>query len=294
MRTIDGRTKLAGVIGNPLSHTLSPAMHNAVYERIGLNWVYVPLVVKDEIGLRRFMALAPELNLVGFNVTMPFKSAVLELCDEVAMAANMAGAVNTVHVVDGRLVGYNTDGRGLIEALEIEVGFIPAGKKVAVLGAGGAASAAFIALLLARVDSISIVNRNPAHGEELLDRMRPHLGAIRAQAYSPAAAEQAIRDADLIVNATSLGMDPKDPSPIDVSWLRPGQVVFDMVYGTLLPTKLLEGAAAAGAVALDGVGMLVCQGATAIDIWNDSKQTRTPRDVMRQAAAAALASRHGS
>ena len=135
-RSISGTTRLAGVIGWPLDHTLSPIMHNAVYERLGLNWVYLPFEFSDEIGLRRFMALAPSLRCVGFNVTMPFKQAALELCDEVAMAANMAGAVNTVHVVDGRLVGYNTDGRGLLETLENEAGFAPAGKRV-VIGVTG-------------------------------------------------------------------------------------------------------------------------------------------------------------
>lgn len=291
MITIDGSTKIAGVVGRPLAHSLSPAMHNAVYERLGLNWVYLPFEFSDEIGLRRFMALAPSLRCVGFNVTMPFKQAALELCDEVAMAANMAGAVNTVHVVDGRLVGYNTDGRGLLETLENEAGFAPAGKRVVILGAGGAAGAAFVAFLLGKAESIVIVNRDMDRADELLDRMRGHLGATTAAAISVMAAEEQVRAAHLIVNATPLGMNPGEPSPIPVDWLGPGQVVYDMVYGTAEPTALVAGARAQGAVAFDGLGMLVCQGATAVDIWNDSKQIRTPRDVMRAAAEAALSAR---
>ena len=106
MTAINGRTRLAGVIGWPLDHTLSPAMHNAVYEELHLDWVYVPLAVADEVGLRRLLAAVRELPFVGLNVTMPYKTAVLELCDEVATAASMAGAVNTIQVApDGRLIG---------------------------------------------------------------------------------------------------------------------------------------------------------------------------------------------
>ncbi|MDZ4168843.1 MAG: shikimate dehydrogenase [Coriobacteriia bacterium] len=291
MRSIDGQTKIAGVLGRPLGHSLSPAMHNAVYQQLELNWVYLPVELADEVGLRRFMALAPSLRCVGFNVTMPFKQAVLELCDEVATAASMAGAVNTVHVVEGRLVGYNTDGRGLLEALEEEAGFTPAGKDVVILGAGGAAGAAFVAFLLARAASITVVNRDMDRADELIDRMRGHLGAAKASSVSVYAAEQQIGAADLIVNATPAGMKPEDESPIPVEWLRPGQLVYDMVYGTPEPTALVSGARSVGARALDGLGMLVCQGAIAVDIWNDSKQVRTPRETMRAAAEAALCAR---
>ncbi|TLM97335.1 MAG: shikimate dehydrogenase [Actinobacteria bacterium] len=291
MARINGKTKLAGVVGNPLGHSLSPAMHNAVYEQLGLDWVYVPLEVKDEMGLRRFFALAPSLPFVGFNITMPFKQAAMELCDEVAMAANMAGAVNAVHVVDGRLVGYNTDGRGLLEALQLEASFEPAGKDVVIVGAGGAAGAAFVAFLLGRAASVTVVNRDPIRADELVERLRPNLGPVRAASTSTAGAEEAVRTADLIVNATPAGMRLDDESPIPVEWVGPGQVVYDMVYGRTEPTRLVAGARQHGATAIDGLGMLVCQGATAVDIWNDSKQTRTPRETMRAAAEAALAAR---
>ncbi len=291
MRSIKGTTKLAGVIGRPLAHTLSPAMHNAAYERLDLDWVYVPLEIDDEIGLRRFVAAVPSLPFVGFNITMPFKQSVAELCDEVAMAASMAGAVNTVHCVDGKLVGYNTDGRGLLEALQTEASFDVAGKNVVILGSGGAAGAAFVAFLLARAARITVVTRNADASEEMVDRMLPHLGGARADAVSYAQAEEAVRAAHLIVNATPVGMKPGDPSPIPAEWLGPGHVVYDMVYGTIGATALVTEARAAGAIACDGLGMLVCQGATAVDIWNDSKQVRTPRDVMRAAAEAELAIR---
>lgn len=291
MHTISGTTRLAGLIGHPLRHSLSPAMHNAVYERLGLDWVYLPFDVADEVGLRRLVAAIRSLNFVGFNVTMPFKQSIVELCDEVSMAASMAGAVNAVHCADGRLVGYNTDGRGLLEALQLEAQFVPADKDVVIYGAGGAAGATIVALILAKAAGVTVVNRNIDHAEDLVDRMAPHLGAVRARALSQAGAEEAVRTADLVVNATPAGMRPEDDSPIPTEWVGPGQVVFDMVYGSLQPTKLVTGARANGAVALDGLGMLVCQGATAVDIWNDSKQIRTPREVMREAAERALAAR---
>jgi shikimate dehydrogenase len=194
-------------------------MHNAAYEHLGLDWVYVPLHVQDEVGLRRVAAAVRSLDFVGFNVTMPFKQAVLELCDEVSMAAQMAGAVNTVHLQDGRLVGYNTDGRGLLEALELEAGFIPADKDVVILGAGGAAGAAIVALILARAASVTVVNRNLTRAEDLLDRLSPHLGDVRFCAVTYADAEEPVRQADLIVNATSVGMKEGDESPIPAEWI---------------------------------------------------------------------------
>jgi shikimate dehydrogenase len=289
MQSISGTTRLAGVIGNPLTHTLSPAMHNAVYEHLGLDWVYIPLEVRDEIGLRRLAAVSCSLPLVGFNVTMPYKRAALELCDEVAMAAQMAGAVNTIHCKDGKLVGYNTDGRGLLEALEMEAGFTPAGTHAVIVGAGGAAGAAAVALILGKAARVTVVNRSIDSAEELVGRLSSHAGATVLEASgSEQESRVAFESANLIVNATSVGMHPDDASPVPGGIVGPGQVVYDMVYGTHEPTALLEQSRRAGAVALDGLGMLVCQGATSVDIWHTSAQTRTPRDVMRAAAEEAL------
>ena len=291
MQRISGSTRLAGVIGWPVDHSLSPAMHNAAYEQLRLNWVYVPLPVPDEIGLRRVVAAIRTLPFVGFNITMPYKTDVVELCDEVAMAASMAGAVNTVHCVDGRLIGYNTDGRGLLEALSTDAGFDPAEKNVVLLGAGGAAGSALVAFILGRAASVTIVNRDMVKAEDLVSRVEPHLKSTRASVLSLESAERYVASADLIVNATPLGMNPGDPSPVPVEWLSSNQVVFDMVYGQESATELIEGAQRAGARAVDGLGMLVNQGATAIDIWNNNSQTRAPRDVMRSAASSELVKR---
>lgn len=286
---INGRTLLAGVVGWPLDHTLSPVMHNAVYEALQLNWAYLPLPVRDDNDLLRVLGAARVLPVVGFNVTMPYKRAMLSLCDEVAMLAKMAGAVNTVHVVDGRFIGYNTDGRGLIESLENEAAFDAEGKDIVIVGAGGAAGAAFVSLMLAKAKSITVVNRSIEAAEELVDRMVSHARVTTCGAAELGLdAQEFIRSADLVINATPIGMKPDDPTPFPVDWVGPGQTLLDMIYGPQ-PTRLVREANERGAKAIGGLGMLVGQAATAVDIWSDSAQIRTPRDVMRTAAEKALA-----
>ena len=288
MRRIDGMTRLAGIIGHPLDHTLSPAMHNAAYEAMGLNWLYVPLHVREERDLARVLSAVRSLLFVGVNVTMPYKQAMVGLCDEVAEIALLAGAVNTIQCVDGRLIGYNTDGRGLLEALSSEADFDPAGRDIALVGAGGAAGGALVALALARAKRITVVNRDEARAHSLVERIQRRLGGVELVALPfGVEAESAVGAADLVVNGTPLGMAEDDPSPVPASWLRSGQVVADMVYRAR-PTSLVCAARDAGAVALDGFGMLVCQGATAIDIWHGDADVRAPRDVMRAAAAEML------
>lgn len=291
MVQIKGTTQLAGVIGNPVTHTLSPAMHNAAYEALGRDWVYVPLHIGDEAGLRRFLAAAPSMSIVGLNVTMPYKRAVFDLCDDIAMAASMAGAVNTIHCTEGRLVGYNTDGRGLLEALDTEAGLDVAGKEVVILGSGGASAAAFVAFVLAKTSKVTVVGRTIESATELVDRMAGHLGTVEALACTYSEAADAIASAALVVNTTPLGMRAEDPSPIPGGLVGPGQVVYDMVYGRAKPTRLVEESRAAGALALDGLGMLIAQGAIAIDIWDVNTECRAPRDVMRAAAERELAAR---
>jgi shikimate dehydrogenase len=287
---INGRTRPTAVIGWPVAQSLSPTMHNAAYAALGLNWVCLPLAVRDQRALMAFTEAARRLPFVGFNVTMPHKQAMAELCDEVATLAQMAGAVNTVHCVDGHLMGYNTDGRGMLETLVDEAGFDPAGKSVAIVGSGGAAGAAVTALILAKAGSLALVNRDLSRAEQLLERVEDRLRGMPVALYPlDASAGTAVREADLVINATPVGMGAEDASPIPVSWLRDGQVVLDMVYraGT---TALVREATGVGARAMNGLGMLVAQGALAVDIWAGSERARVhaPRDVMRAAAEAAL------
>ena len=288
MRSIGGSTMLAGVLGHPLEHTLSPAMHNAAYDAMALDWIYLPLHVADEADLSAVLAAVRALPFVGVNVTMPYKQAMLSLCDELSETASLAGAVNAVHCVDGRLVGYNTDGRGVVEALAMDVGFEPDGRDIVIVGAGGAAAAALVALALGRARRIVVLNRSQDRAQLLVDRVRDRLRGVELlSATLDAEAQRYVREADLVLNATPVGMKADDASPIPPTWLRSGQVVADMVYGAQ-PTSLVRAARDAGAVALDGLGMLVCQGAMSIDIWHGEVDMRAPRDVMRAAALAAL------
>jgi shikimate dehydrogenase len=289
-RAINGATRLAGLIGWPIEHTLSPAIHNAAYEVLGLDWVYIPLPVADQMDVARVVAAARALPFVGFNVTMPYKRVMLELCDEVAAQARLSGAVNTVHVRDGALMGYNTDGRGLLEALRDEVGFTPEGRRIAVVGSGGAAAAVVAALVLERAAHITVISRDPEHAEDLVGRMRMHARdtEMEAMASGPDNASY-VEAADVVVNATPLGMRPGDALPVRADWLHSGQVVSDMVYRPLT-TPLLEAAKRAGARPVAGVGMLVAQAAIGMDIWKADSSVSAPRDVMRKAAEAAIES----
>ncbi len=287
-KEINGNTRLAGVIGWPIEHSLSPAMHNAAYVRLGLDWVYIPLPVRESADVSAVVTAIRSLPFVGFNVTMPFKQLMLDLCDEVAAQATLAGAVNTVAVVDGRLMGYNTDGRGLLESLRDDAGFDPAGKRAVVLGSGGAAGAIVAALVLARASHVTIVSRDPAHADGLIARMTPYardteLVVVRTGDDSAAL----VQAGDLVVNSTPLGMRSEDPSPVNGAWLHAGQVVSDMIYSPP-NTPLLRAAEAAGAKTIGGLGMLVAQGAISLEIWNADSTISAPRDVMHDVAYQAL------
>jgi shikimate dehydrogenase len=295
-RHLDGSTQLAGLIGWPLAHTLSPAMHNAAYQSMGLNRVYMPLAVRDGATLARAIAGIRAFPFVGFNVTMPYKRLVLNMCDEVATQARLAGSVNTVHLRDGKMIGYNTDGRGLLESLASEAGFAAEGRRAVVVGAGGAAGAALVALVLSRASHVAVASRRPEQAEDLVDRIGDHARETEliGTGLGPDLREL-IESADLVVNATPLGMSPDDPPLLPGEWLQPGQVVADMIYMPKV-TRLLAAAAARGAKPVGGLGMLVAQGAISIEIWNDATQVSAPRDIMRAAAEcerAALEARTG-
>lgn len=290
MRThISGSTQLAGVIGWPLHHTLSPAMHNAAYETLGLDWVYIPLPVRDQMDVARVVAAARALPFVGFNVTMPYKRVMLELCDEVAAQARLAGAVNTVHIRDGHLMGYNTDGRGLLESLREEAGFEPEGRRIVIVGSGGAAASVLAALVLERAAHVTVISRDPAHAEDLVSRIRVHARDTELESMG-AGPENAslVEAADVVVNATPLGMKADDELPVRADWLHTGQIVSDMVYRPIT-TPLLRAALRAGAQPVAGIGMLVAQGAIALEIWKSDSSVAAPRDVMRDACEAAIA-----
>ena len=289
---VSATTRLVGVTGWPLGHTLSPAIHNAAYEAMGLDWIYVPLPVERRTDLTALAEAMRVLPFVGLNVTMPHKESFADLCDEVTSLAEAVGAVNAVQVVDGRLIGHNTDGQGLIDSLADEGTVSLDGRTVVLIGAGGAAASALAAIALEGAASVTVVNRSVGNAERLIDRLAPALGRTHAMAVRlGAAAREWVEAADVVINATPVGMGPSDGSPVPPQWLHEGQIVADMIYSPAV-TPLLAQAREAGAISVGGLGMLVAQGAASIEIWT-GRPGSAPRDVMRRAAQDAVAAEHG-
>jgi shikimate dehydrogenase len=271
-----------GLIGWPVGHSVSPAMHNAAFERLGLDWRYELLPVPPG-ELDRAMGMLRAGAWRGANVTVPHKQAVLGLLDEVDATARTVGAVNTILVREGRLVGTNTDVEGAMLSLR-GVGFDPAGRRALVLGAGGAARAVVHGLAGAGCQ-VTIHNRAAARALDLAHQMST---AGRPVAAAATLEELDLDAFDLLVNATPAGMAPRaETSPWPEGLPLPGQwTVFDLVYNPA-ETRLLARARVAGARLLGGLPMLVYQGALAFELWTGIKP---PVDVMYAAARRALAS----
>jgi shikimate dehydrogenase len=265
---ISGKTRLLALIGHPVEHSLSPAMHNASFATGGLDYVYVALDVKAE-DLPSAVRGAAALGFRGFNVTMPHKRAILPLLDDVDEGALISGAVNTVVVENSTLRGYNTDGGGLVEACR-EAGIELADRRVLLLGAGGAAAAIALAFGCEGMGELRIANRSVEHAIELRDKLRG-AGLKKVEVYSPDAPDQAAREAEVIVNATSLGMKDGDPLPIPVEHLDEGRVVCDAVYRPGRDTALIRKARKRGARVVTGERMLLYQGVLAQQLWTGRK-----------------------
>lgn len=274
--SITGRTRLAGLVGWPVAHSLSPAMHNAAFQALGLEWAYVPLPTPPDhlaAGIRGAQAL----GFAGVNVTIPHKQAVMRLVDVVTPAARAIGAVNTLVFHDGAVAGDNTDWLGFLRALG-DVGCDPTGMRATVLGAGGAARSIVYALISVGAE-VTVYNRDAARAAELASDMRLACPGARLEAHALDRLGQTPHDPpELIVNTTSVGMVPRVeqcPWP-DSLPIPPASVVYDLVYNPLA-TRLLKLAKASGARAVDGLGMLVHQGALAFKQWTG---VEPPIDVM--------------
>lgn len=277
LMNINSKTSLTGIIGYPLNKTLSPLIQNAAFASLGLNWCYVPMPVRTgslEVALKGL----PSLGFKGINVTMPHKESVIGLMDEVSSYAQLAGAVNTIHFEDSKAIGYNTDGRGFLHALENDGGFKPEGKKVVILGAGGAARSISVILALHKTASLTIVNRTPEKAQNLADSIKKKFTNCRTQASSFSNNLPKIIDsADLVVNSTPVGWNGE--LVVDPDLFHSGQIVIDLVY---IPeeTKLLQEAKSRGAKVIPGKLMLLYQGAASFEIWT---KTQAPLEEMRKA-----------
>jgi shikimate dehydrogenase len=284
LKAIAGHTKVLGVFGRPIGHSVSPAMHNAALNELGLDYVYVAFDV-DPAWLERAVQAVRALGMAGVNVTIPHKEEVIRFLDEVSPEARLVGSVNTISNVNGRLRGDSTDGAGFLQAFE-EIGAEVREKRAVLLGAGGSARAVLYALL-AKGASVTIVNRTMERGEKLaaeFDDVSP--GNARAVMLSPDSLKKAVQDADLLVNCTSVGMWPRvEESPCPEEFLHSGLLVYDLVYNPLR-TKLIRDAEKAGAATISGLKMLVFQGAVSFKIWTGYDP---PIGIMENAALDALA-----
>jgi shikimate dehydrogenase len=290
LNPINGHTHLVGLIGWPVEHSMSPAMHNAAFAARGLNWRYLPLPVPPEHVDAALHGLAA-LGFRGANVTVPHKQAVLRALDTISPEAKGLGAVNTIVVdreADGTAVlsGHNTDAAGFIGALSAD-GFDPTESAALVVGAGGAARAVVFGLMNAGAASVLVLNRTLERAQALVsDLGKQSPSILSAEPFYEDTLIETARSADLLVNATSVGMWPRvDASiwPAEIP-LPSDLTVFDLVYNPL-ETELLRQARRSGARALGGLGMLVRQGALAFERWTGIE---APVDIMRRTCEEAL------
>jgi len=276
---ISGKTKVCGVIGDPIEHSLSPVMHNAAFEALKIDYIFLAFQVKAT-AIENAMNGMRALNIHGLNVTMPHKNVVIKYLDEIDPTAKTIASVNTILKKDNKLFGFNTDGVGALNALE-QNGVKLKGKKVLLLGAGGAAKA--IAYTLSQeVDELVILNRTRKQATDLASLLKQKFNKkIEADEFSPSAVKENIAASDVLINATSIGMKPNDnQTPIQPELLKPDLAVMDIVYNPI-ETKLAKDAKSAGAKVISGVEMLIYQGAASFEIWTACK---APVEVMRKAA----------
>ena len=273
---INGSTKIVGVFGYPVKHTASPCMHNAAFEAIGLNWVYLPFEVKPELLESAVKALMP-INIEGVNLTIPHKKAVVPFLDELSPEAEFIGAVNTIVKKGNKLVGYNTDGQGFIKALEEEK-ISPEGKSILILGAGGAANAIIYQLLVEGAKRIIVANRTVEKAKALGKHFKEK-GKIEVL-HLDNSMKSSIKDIDILINTTSVGMKEADLLLVDEDVLAKSlEAVVDIIYSPL-ETKLLRTAKKKGIKTVNGLGMLLHQGALSFELWTGKK---APMKVMRKA-----------
>ena len=276
VKTISAKTRLCGVIGDPIEHTMSPAIHNAAFIQMGLDYIYIPFHVKEE-ELGKALDGMRGLNVRGLNVTLPHKVTIIPFLDELDSLVEKIGAVNTVTNDEGVLKGSNTDASGFLQAL-LERGIEPKGKRVVILGAGGASRA--ISFILAEGGAhLVILNRRLERAEELAGRLSTTFDkGVRALKLIAENLTWALQEADILINTTSVGMSPNiSETPVPSNLLRPGLVVADIVYNPIR-TRLLREAEEADAKTIDGVDMFVWQGALAFEIWTGVK---APLKIMR-------------
>ncbi len=264
---ISGKTTITGIFGYPIEHTLSPAMQNAAFEATGLDYCYVPFLVHPD-GLENAVKAIRSMNIKGINITVPHKEKVMQFLDEIREEALFIGAVNTIVNTDDRLIGFNTDGRGFMKSLN-ESGISVKDKDILIIGSGGAARAAGYYLCM-EARSLTLYGRTQSKVERLAGDLRKVRDVV-----STIDNLSDIKRFRMIINATPLGLKHDDPLPFDANILGKEQIVCDLIYKN---TRLLKEASEKGCSIVNGLGMLLWQGALAFELWTGKMP---PINVMR-------------
>lgn len=293
---VDGKTKILGVIGDPIEHTFSPAMHNAGLNELGLNYIYLPFHVKEDM-LGECIQGAKAMGIKGLNVTIPHKSNVIKHLDDIDSVASMIGAVNTIQFIydednessnqdngiNVRTKGFNTDGYGCVRAIEEKTSIKD--KKVSITGAGGAARAVAFQIANSGIDELSILNRNLSKAQSLANDLKTNLKSIdidiSINAYDLEELKRELSDSDIFIDTTPIGMYPNvDDKPVaSADMLHEDLLVNDIVY-TPMKTSLIREAELANAEVVYGYKMLLYQGIRSFEIWLGRE---APVDVMEKA-----------
>lgn len=265
---ISGKTKIVGIFGYPIEHTLSPAMHNSAFRYLGLDYCYVPFLVHPDF-LGDAVAAIRALNIIGVNVTIPHKEKVLKYLDSIDEEARFIGAINTIVNDNGRLVGYNTDGIGFMKSLEEEKVDLD-GKDVLVIGAGGAARAIGF-YLCKKVRRLYIYGRTSEKAIKLIKDLKKLNNNVF---YYDKLID--LSQFDILINATPLGLKDEDPLPFNIEDLKTAQIVYDLIYKE---TRLIREVKQKGCLAITGKGMLLWQGVKAFEKWTG---ITPPIEIMRK------------
>lgn len=260
---INNETKLIGLIGHPVAHSKSPQMHNTMFDNLDLNYKYFAFDVQQN-QLEQAIEGVKALNISGLNVTIPHKVNVMTYLDEISDEARAIGAVNTIVNLDGKLIGYNTDGQGYVRSLIEETGINIEGKKIIILGAGGAARAISYTLSKQLIAELIIANRNLEKAKQLQHILEQN---VSTNVISYDEIKSYIEEVDIVVNTTSIGMHPRiDQSPINKERINSNHLISDIIYNPL-ETKLIKDAIQQGAQVHTGLGMFIYQAVIAFEKW---------------------------
>lgn len=282
---ISGKTRLYGIFGYPVEHTFSPGMHNAAFKKLNRDSCYVPFAVAPAALGAAVKAIVP-LGICGLNITVPHKEKVIRHLDGLSEEARLIGAVNTIQIAHGKMIGHNTDGRGFIRSLRENAGFVPDGKTFLLIGSGGAARAVGFSLALAGAGKIALYDVDAGKADALARDIRKKTGRD-ADAVNARSLARAADEAHCLINATPLGLRRNDPLPLKKELLQKRHLVCDLVYNPP-ETPFLKAAKERGAGRLPGIGMLLYQGVIAFELWTG---VEAPVTVMKKALARQLISR---